>query len=52
MPSGSVKPDKEENIVKVLCLLMKERSRSFWHNLKVKDASVDLIDEQDECKDC
>ena len=31
---------------------MKERSRSFWHNLEVNDAFVDLIDERDECEDC
>ena len=51
MSPRGVKPDKKENI-KVLCPHMKERSRSFWHNLEVNDASVDLIDERDECQDC
>ena len=50
-PCG-VKPDKKEIIMKVLCLHMKERSRSFWHNLEVNDASVDLTDERDECENC
>ena len=52
MSSQGVKPDKKENIMKVLCPHMKERSRSFWHNLKVNNASVNLIDERDECEDC
>ena len=43
-PRGG-KPDKKENIIKVLYPHMKERSRSFWHNLEVNDASVDLTDE-------
>ena len=47
-----VKPDKKQNIMKVLCPHMKERSRSFQHNLEVNDASIDLIDERDECEDC
>ena len=45
MPPRGVKPDKKENMIKVLCPHMKERSGSFWHNLEVNDASVDLIDE-------
>ena len=52
MSPRGLKPDKKENIIKVLCLHMKERSRSFWHNLEVNDASADLIDERDECEDC
>ena len=51
MPPRGVKSDKKENMMKVLCPLMKERSRSFWHNLEVNDASVDLIDERDKCED-
>ena len=47
-----VKPDKKENIIKVLCPHMKERSWSFWHNVKVNDPSVDFIGERDECEDC
>ena len=31
---------------------MKEKTDLFWHNLKVNDTSVDLIDERDECEDC
>ena len=42
-PHG-LKPDKKENIIKVLCPYLKERSRPFWHNLEVNDAPVDLID--------
>ena len=49
-PRGE-KPHNRENIIKVLCPHMKERSISFWHNLEVNDASVDLIDERDECED-
>ena len=52
MSPRGVKLDKKEKIMKVLCPHMKERSRSFWHNLEVNDASVDLIDERDECEDC
>ena len=52
MSPRGVKPDKKENIIKVLCPHMKERSRPFWHNLEVNDASVDLIDKRDECEDC
>ena len=52
MSPRGVKPDKKENIIKVLCPHMKERSRSFWHNVKVNDPSVDFIGERDECEDC
>ena len=52
MSPRGVKPDKKENIIKVLCPHMKERSRSFWYNLEVNDASVDIIDEREECEDC
>ena len=45
MPPRGVKPDKKENIIEVLCPHMKERKGSFWRNLEVNDASVDLIDE-------
>ena len=48
-PCG-VKPDKEN--IEVLCPHIKERSRSFWHNMEVSDASVDLTDERNECEDC
>ena len=44
-----VKPSKNENIIKVLCPHMKERSRPFWNALHVNDASVDLISERDDC---
>ena len=44
-----VKPSKKENIIKVLCPHMKERSRPFWNALHVNDASVDLISERDDC---
>ena len=50
MSPRGVKPDKKENIIKVLCPHMKERSKSFWHNLEVNDTFVDLIDERDECE--
>ena len=46
-----MKPDKKENIIKVLCPHMKKRGRSFWHNLKVNDGFVDLIDERNESED-
>ena len=45
MSPRGVKSDKKDNIIKVLCPHMKERSRTFGHNLEVIDASVDLIDE-------
>ena len=45
-PTLGVKPDKKKSP------RMKERSRSSWHNLEVNDASVDLIDQRDECEDC
>ena len=48
MSARGVKPDQKENIIKVLCPHMKERSRSFWHNLEVNNASFDLIHKQDE----
>ena len=48
---GKENPDKKENSMKMLCPHMKERTRSFWHNLEVNDASVDLIDEREECED-
>ena len=50
-PRG-VKTGKKENIIKVLCPHMKERSSSFWNNLEVNDGPVDLIDGRDECEDC
>ena len=50
-PRG-VKPDKKENITKGLYPHMKERIRSFWHNVDGNDASVDLIDEREEYEDC
>ena len=50
-PRG-VKPDKKENITKGLYPHMKERIRSFWHNVEGNDASVDLIDEREEYEDC
>ena len=52
MSTHRVKPDKKAIIIKVLCPHMKERSRSFWHNLEVTDASVDLIDEPNQSEDC
>ena len=51
MSPRGVKPDKKENIIKVLCPHMKKRGRSFWHNLKVNDGFVDLIDERNESED-
>ena len=48
MSPRGVKPDKKENIIKVLFPHMKKRSRSFWHNLEINDASVDLTDERNE----
>ena len=50
MSSRGVRSDKKENIIKVLRPHVKERSRSFWHNLEVNDA--DLTDERDESEDC
>jgi len=43
-----VKPEKKDNIIEALCPHMKERSRQFWHQLAINEASVDLITERDE----
>ena len=43
-----VKSSKKENIIKVLCPHMKERSSPFWNALHVNYASVDLISERDD----
>ena len=47
-----VKTSKKENIIKVLCPHMKERSRQFWYDLHINESSPDLISERDASEDC